>query len=134
MEILNLRMYSSYIANSNTDSNSKLCTQSKNQLKVYKIEKKLQSSSAVQYSSPVVQSSEWIHPFIINLGLSYPCTESGMGVYKQWTGLLARNGGIVEWIVFYFVFIVYHVVRSFPIVFMPTFLLYTANVYPTRYV
>ena len=35
------------------------------------------------------------------------------GVYKQWTGLLEWwNSGMVDWIIFHFVFIIYHVVAS----------------------
>ena len=35
----------------------------------------------------------------------YPVNN--LGVYKQWTGLLEWwNSGMVEWIVFYFIFII----------------------------
>ena len=36
-----------------------------------------------------------------------------LGVYKQWTGLLEWwNSGMVDWIVFVLIFIVYHIIST----------------------
>ena len=42
-----------------------------------------------------------------------PLGMQTLGVYKQWTGLLEWwNSGMVDWMIFIFVFIIYHVVAS----------------------
>ena len=61
------------------------------------------------------------------------CMRLCRGVYKQWAELLEWwpwDSGMVDWIVFYFVFVIYHVVASLWCLysFMATFLLYMANV------
>ena len=44
------------------------------------------------------------------------------GVYKQWTGLLEWwNSGMVDWIIFFFAFIIYHVVASLQCLHLPSY-------------